>query len=132
MRRSRLGLIIGLVGALIAIGYGLYMLGAQRSAEPAAPDPYRYGFVLIALLAAGGGWMIDWNAALAAVLLAAAAVIALLAFGLSVRKKGMASIQPLYACCAISPCVSCVWFGQQRAGNDRRGQRQIDKQTSSD
>ena len=84
MRRSRLGLIIGLVGALIAIGYGLYMLGAQRSAEPAAPDPYRYGFVLIALLAAGGGWMIDWNAALAAVLLAAAAVIALLAFGLSV------------------------------------------------
>ena len=83
MRSKRVGLAVGLLAGLIAIGYGLYLLGARQGAEATGPDPYRYGFVLIPVLALSGGWMIDWNGALAAVLLAAAAVLAFLAFGVS-------------------------------------------------
>ncbi|MDF0602874.1 hypothetical protein P1J78_19200 [Psychromarinibacter sp. C21-152] len=83
MRSRRLGLAVGLLAGVIAIGYGIYLLGARQEVETAEPDPYRYGFLLIPMLALGGGWIVDWNGALAALLLAAAAVVALLAFGLT-------------------------------------------------
>ncbi len=84
MRSRRVGLGVGLLAALIAIGYGIYLLGARQGADVAEADPYRYGFLLIPVVAVAGGWMADWNTALAALLLAAGAVLALLTFGLSV------------------------------------------------
>ncbi|RYH10904.1 hypothetical protein [Tropicimonas sp. IMCC6043] len=83
MRRRRVGLAVGIFAAVVAIGYGLYLLGARQGAEAAETDPFRFGFLLIPVLAVAGGWMVEWNEALAALLLAAGAVVALMAFGLS-------------------------------------------------
>lgn len=83
MRKARIVLAVGLLAGVIALGYGLYLLGARQGVEAAEPDPFRYSFLLIPVLAAGGGWMVEWSGTLAAVLLAAAAVLVLLAFGLS-------------------------------------------------
>ena len=86
MRRRRIVLAAGLVAAVVATGYGIYLLGFDQGAEAVADagaDPARFGFLLIPALAVAGGWLAEWNAFLAAGLLVVAAVIALVFFGMT-------------------------------------------------